>query len=308
MTEGNDKTLEYGWNRKTETKRLLIYLALAFVMAWAVFLAFSLTGHKWDGSYPNLESFIGLGMLMPLLAHVLTRMITREGFTMTGKDSMMLGINLKDKKWFFFLFAMIAPWFYFEIGHALNFLVYPELFDSDGYRQLGISKSLIVFVPVVSILQGTMISFAALGEEGGWRSYMMPKLMRLFGRGKAVLIGGIIWGLWHAPLTCIGHNFGTSYPGFPYLGILLMCISCTCFGIVLTYITVKSGSVWPAAIMHAVNNANPSILALFIDGDKLEEIMNHSILGSAILEIPMVILGIVCYGIWVKEQGNKVTK
>lgn len=305
MTEGNNQTLEYGWNRKTETKRLLIYLALAFSMAWAVFLAFFLTGHKWDGSHPNLESFTGLGMLMPLLAHILTRMITKEGFAMTGKDSMMLGISLKDKKWFFFVFAMIAPWFYFEIGHALNFLVYPEIFNPDGYRQLGTSKSMIVFVPVVSILQGTMISFAALGEEGGWRGYMMPKLMRLFGRGKAVLIGGIIWGLWHAPLTCIGHNYGTSYPGFPYLGILIMCISCTCFGIVLTYITVKSGSVWPAAIMHAVNNANPSILALFIDGDKLEEITNQTILGSAILEIPVVILGIVCYGIWVKEQGNK---
>lgn len=291
-----------GLNQKAEMKRLLIYLALAFALAWIVFFAFILTGHRWDGSNPNLESFTALGMLAPFLAHILTRMITKEGFAMTGEDSMMMGISLKNKKWFFFLFAMIVPWIYFEIGHAFNFLIYPESFDAEGYMQFEISKSMIVFIPIVSILQGTMISFAAFGEEGGWRGYMMPKLMKLMGTKKAVFTGGIIWGLWHAPLTCVGHNFGTDYPGFPYLGIVIMCISCICLGIVLTYITVKSGSVWPAAIMHAVNNANPSILAVFTNEEKANAIMADSILGFAILEIPVVILGIICFVLLCRDK------
>lgn len=290
------------WNKKLEIKRLVIYLALAFAMAWAVFFAFILTGHKWDGSNPNLESFTALGMLTPLLAHILTRMITKEGFAMTGRDSMMLGISLKDKKWFFYLFAMIVPWIYFEFGHALNFLFCPEIFDPEGYKQFEISKNMIIFLPLVSILQGTLISFAALGEEGGWRGYMMPKLIRLMGTKKAVVAGGIIWGLWHAPLTCVGHNFGTDYPGFPYLGILIMCINCTFLGIVLTYITVKSGSVWPAAIMHAVNNANPGILAVFTDLEKANEIMINPILGYVLLDIPLLILGIICFVLLSKEK------
>lgn len=292
-------------NQKTETKRLLIYLALSFTMAWAVFFAFILTGHRWDGSDPNLESFVGLGMLTPLLAHILTRMITREGFAMTGMDSMMMGISFKNKKWLFFLFAIFVPWIYFEIGHALILLIYPGLLDPDGFRQLGISKSRVVFIPIISILQGTMISFVALGEEGGWRGYMMPKLIKLMGTKKAVLAGGIIWGLWHAPLTCVGHNFGTDYPGFPWLGILIMCISCTFLGIALTYITVKSGSIWPAAIMHAVNNANPSILAVFTNVEKADEIMSNSILGFVILDIPMVILGIICFVLLCKDRGQR---
>lgn len=295
-------------NQKAETKRLLIYLALSFTMAWAIFFAFILTGHRWDGSDPNLESFVGLGMLTPLLAHILTRMITREGFAMTGMDSMMMGISFKNKKWLFFLFAIFVPWVYFEIGHALTLLIYPGLFDPDGLRQLGISKSRVVFIPIISILQGTMISFAALGEEGGWRGYMMPKLIKLMGTKKAVLAGGIIWGLWHAPLTCVGHNFGTDYPGFPWLGILIMCISCTFLGIALTYITVKSGSIWPAAIMHAVNNANPSILAVFTNVEKADEIMPNSILGFVILDIPMVILGIICFVLLCKDEGKGKVK
>lgn len=309
MRTGNEKTLEYQtttkdkeWNRKTELKRLALYLVLAFALAWIIFFAFILTGHQWDGSNPNLESFAGLGMLAPLLAHVLTRMITKEGFAMTGKDSMMMGISFKDKKWIYFLFAMIVPWIYFEIGHGLDFLFYPEIFDPEGYRQFNIPKILIVFIPIVSILQGMIISFAAFGEEAGWRGYMMPKLMNLMGTKKAVLIGGIIWGLWHAPLTCVGHNYGTDYPGFPYTGILIMCVSCTSLGIALTYITVKSGSVWPAAIMHAVNNTNPSILAMFTDVEKANEIIENSILGFIILDFPTLILGIICFVLLCKEK------
>ncbi len=309
MKTENEKTLEYQtntedkeWSRKTETKRLVLYLVLAFALTWIIFFAFILTGHQWDGSHPNLESFAGLGMLAPLLAHVLTRMITKEGFAMTGKDSMMLGISFKNKKWIYFLFAMIVPWIYFELGHALKFLFYPEMFDPEGYKQLGISKNMVIFVPIISILQGMIVSFAAFGEEGGWRGYMMPKLMKLMGTKKAVLIGGIIWGLWHAPLTCVGHNFGTDYPGFPYVGILIMCINCTTLGIALTYITVKSGSVWPAAIMHAVNNANPSIFGIFTNFEKADEIMGSSILMYLFLEIPMLILGIICFVLLCKEK------
>lgn len=46
-----------------------------------------------------------------------------------------------------------------------------------------------------------------------------------------------------------------------------MCIMCTLMGIILTFVTEKSGSVWPAAIMHAVNNSGPSILAGYINPD-----------------------------------------
>ena len=291
-----------GSDQKMELKRLLIYLVLSFAMAWVVFFAFILTGHQWDGSNPYLESFVGLGMLAPFLAHVLTRLITKEGFAMTGKDSMMMGVSFKNKKWTYFLFAMIIPWIYFEIGHALNFLIYPEIFDPEGYKQYEIPKNMLIFIPIVSILQGTIVSFAAFGEEGGWRGYMMPKLMNLMGTKKAVLIGGIIWGLWHVPLTCVGHNFGTDYPGFPYVGILIMCIFCTTLGIALTYVTVKSGSIWPAAIMHAVNNANPSILAMFTDVEKANEIMANQILGFVFLDIPLLILGIICFVLLCKEK------
>ena len=295
-------------NKKLETKRLFLYLALSFGLTWIIFLAFILTGHKWDGSNPRLESFTALGMLMPFLAHVLTRWVTKEGFAMTGKDSMMLGISLKNKKWVYYVFAMLIPWVYFEIWHALALLVSPQMFDPQYYKVIGIEKNLVWLMPLNGIVTGSVISFAALGEEGGWRGYMMPKLMKLLGTKKAVFAGGIIWGLWHAPLTCVGHNFGTEYPGFPYLGILVMCIDCTLMGIMLTYITEKTGSIWPAAIMHAVNNANPSILALFTNTEKGTGILQNPFFGYFLYFIPTTVIAGICFVLLCKEREHQKTE
>lgn len=252
-------------DRKLEIKRLIIYLLFAFGIAWCIFIAFSLTDYKWDGSNQRLESLVGLGMLAPLIAHVLTRLITKEGFAMTGKGSMLFGISFKNKKWKYFIFAMFVPWVYFEVTNIIALVLVPEAFDTGILGEMGLSNEIAFVYPLIIISSCTIASFAALGEEGGWRGYMMPKLMKLMSVPKAVIVGGIIWGVWHAPLTCIGHNFGTDYPGFPYVGILVMCIFCTLMGMLLTYITIKSSSIWPAAIMHAVNNGNPTILRFFLN-------------------------------------------
>lgn len=288
-------------DKKTERNRLLLYLIFSFGLAWAAMLAFILTGHKWDVASEKLESFVGLAMLAPAAANLLTRWLTKEGFSMTGKGSLLLGIDLKQKKWICYGFAMIMPWILFELGYALMLVCYPQLFDKAAPTQLAVGKDLLPFLPILTIVQTSLLSFAALGEELGWRAYLMPKLIVVCGRKKALLLGGVIWGLWHAPLTCIGHNFGTEYPGFPYLGILLMCIECTMMGTILTWLTIRAGSVWPAAIMHAVNNGTPSILACFVSADRMQEIFQGALLQYVFLLIPLAILAGICLLLWKKE-------
>ena len=214
-------------NKKLELKRLLIYLAFSFGLAYAWFFITNMKFETWQEMSSAKESFIALGMLAPLLAHILTRLVTKEGFKLYGKDSMMFGISFKEKKWIFFVLAILLPWVYIELGNVLTILFFRELYDPEYYLKLEIDKRILYIYPLAAIISGVFSSFAAFGEEAGWRGYMMPKLLKLFGaegegkgafRGKilAVIIGGIIWGLWHAPLTCTGHNFGTDYPGFSF--------------------------------------------------------------------------------------------
>ena len=275
-----------------EKKRLLIYLGLAFGMAWLVFFVFILTGHTWSGSTPELMSLLSLGMLAPTAAHIITRKITGEGFRLSGKDSMMLGIDLKGKKWLFFLVAVILPVIYATLGDFIIWLSCPEAFGITDVRPF-----VAITYPLLAVVSGVVLSFAALGEELGWRGYMMPKLIELIGMPKAIITGGIIWGLWHAPLTCVGHNYGMDYPGFPYVGIILMCLMCMALGTVLTYVTIKTGSIWPAAFMHAINNSSPSVMVVFMNHDVKIPIWIH-----ALSNIPLILLAILCFSLMMKKK------
>ena len=273
-------------------KRLLIYLGFSFGMAWLIFFVFIFTGHTWTGSSPEMLSLVSLGMLAPAIAHVITRKVTNEGFRLTGEKSMMLGIDLKGKKWIFFLLAMFLPVVYSTLGDVIVWLFCPEAFG-----EAEVSSFVVIIYPLIMVVSGVVLSFAAFGEEFGWRGYMMPKLIELVGMPKALIIGGIIWGLWHAPLTCVGHNFGMDYPGFPYVGIIVMCLFCTVLGTILMYVTVKTNSVWPAAFMHAVNNSMPSAMVVFMNQDVKIPIWIH-----ALSNIPLILLAILCFSLMMKKK------
>lgn len=116
-----------------------------------------------------------------------------------------------------------------------------------------------VFLVVASIQTVLVVPFVglviALGEEYGWRGYLQGELVKM-GRVKGILLVGIIWGVWHAPVIAMGHN----YPGYPVLGPILMVAYTVFLAYVLGYAVLKTGSVWLAAYLHALNNGVASLL------------------------------------------------
>ena len=148
------------------------------------------------------------------------------------------------------------------------------------------------------------LAWYTFGEEFGWRAYLYPKLEKLTGTPWACLLGGVIWGIWHAPLTVAGHNFGTEYWGFPWVGVVLMTIFCIADGAFLMWITKKTGSVYPAAIWHSVNNnggtAMTNLLINGIDESQLNQIQHY-----LIFILPNLISGIIFFIILI--TGSKKT-
>jgi membrane protease YdiL (CAAX protease family) len=91
----------------------------------------------------------------------------------------------------------------------------------------------------------------AVGEEIGWRGFLVPRLMQLgLRQWPASVICGVVWGLWHAPLILQGHN----YPDHPYLGVALMTAFTTLLGLIFGWLQQSSGSVWAPTVAHGALN------------------------------------------------------
>src|SRR5699024_2093731 len=112
----------------------------------------------------------------------------------------------------------------------------------------------------------TINAIFAFGEEIGWRGFLLREF-QVLGFWKASLLIGFIWGLWHAPLTIFaGHN----YPSTPIFGILMMTLSSMLMSPILSFITIKSRSVFPAAFFHGVINGSASLGIMIVAGGNPE--------------------------------------
>jgi len=100
-------------------------------------------------------------------------------------------------------------------------------------------------------------SFAALGEEIGWRGLLVPELARSMSFTRAALVSGAIWALWHAPAILFADYNNAGSPQW----FSLLCFAAMVIGIsfVFAWLRLRSGSVWPAVLLHASHN-------LFIQG------------------------------------------
>jgi membrane protease YdiL (CAAX protease family) len=99
----------------------------------------------------------------------------------------------------------------------------------------------------------------ALGEELGWRGFLLPRLLPV-GQVRAILMSSVIWGVWHAPVILQGHN----YPSQPVLGVFLMVAFCVLSGTILSWLYLWTRSPWAPALGHATINATGGLSLLFV--------------------------------------------
>lgn len=270
--------------KNLDTRRISIFLGFAFGLAWLTSLVIYLTGGLTESPVIFEDAGVTLALLLmavpimsaPALAHLLTRIITREGWQHTRLRPRI------SRNWHYWVIAWFGPGLLTIAGMAIFFLIFPRFYDPEltTLRDM-IAKSAPPSVDLegmniwalvgAQILQAMLISpvlnsLATFGEEFGWRAYLQRKLMPL-GPRKAMLAMGAIWGIWHWPVIFMGYNYGFDYPGAPFLAPLAMVWFCFTVGTYLGWLTIKSDSVWPAVIGHAALNGIASLGVLFVQGE-----------------------------------------
>ena len=285
-------------NKKLEAKRLVLFLLLAFGIAWIpeIILNKTLGYENWfQGAYAILALPV---IYAPMLANIITRKVTKEGW-----DHTLLHLNLKGHVRYYAL-AVLIPFAQGLLTYITMTLVYGHWDFGEMTGRISISDYIGNCLMMFAI--GPLFAWNTIGEEFGWRAYMNQKMEPLLGTTGTIIAGGILWGVWHAPLTIEGHNFGKDYWGYPWLGIVTMSVWCIAMGVFLMWLTKKSGSVFPAAIMHACNNMGVGRLNTFFisglgDPAKIEMAMKQ----QYICQIPYYVLAAAVAVILVLEHKRK---
>lgn len=102
----------------------------------------------------------------------------------------------------------------------------------------------------------------AMGEEIGWRCYLLPAMLSYYHPIIAFNISGIVWGLYHVPVMILLSYGSESKVQHPIRTIIVQCLSCWISAFVYGWIAMQCRySMIPPTMAHFIwNQVNPILL------------------------------------------------
>jgi len=209
-------------------KRIIVFLAFAFVIPWVSW--FILYFFEIDDSFkkPLIYSgyFASIGGIIAIL-------MKKDGFNELIKRTFRIKLPLK---WVIISFSI--PFIYIGlaiyIGNSLN----------GDINHIEIKNILTLFSPTALAL----LIAGPIGEEFGWRGFLLPELLNKYSLIYAAIILGLIWGVWHLPLylTTTFSSFDTA---------LLFISQTVATTIIMSLIFIKTnGSILISILYHWLIN------------------------------------------------------
>lgn len=195
--------------------------------------------------------YIGSLMISPALAAFITLKIKKRPIT-------SLPWSLKELK--YLKLSYITPILYVSIAYVLIWLFgFGDLINikiiTQWSNELGIAESnqtLIIIVMIFLLLTVGVIKNlgSTLGEEIGWRGFLIFELRKVMSFKSLAIVSGIIWAIWHFPIINLMYGSGENL----LLHMSAFTIMIIGISVILAYYTFKSNSLWPAAIYHSIHN------------------------------------------------------
>ncbi|MGL1894261.1 MAG: CPBP family intramembrane metalloprotease [Spirochaetaceae bacterium] len=230
-------------------KPLFLFLILTTIFSTlCYFFAFS--------SETNLTGGFFLLQFSPGVSAILTKLFFQKN---------LKGLGWKWGKLKYQLISWSLPFIICLISFGLVWIMGFGAFGNESFileAQTGLAKTfnlniespvlIMIILIVVNSTIGLLIGFAAIGEEIGWRGFLVVELNKHFNFTKTSLISGILWGLYHVPLLIIIVVPKLNVSIWPLL--LFTLTSSIGLSCIMAWLRIKSGSVWTAVIFHAALN------------------------------------------------------
>ena len=122
---------------------------------------------------------------------------------------------------------------------------------SFGLRGMPAWGSLALYLVLTSTVGMLSNLTWALGEEVGWRGFLVPELAKQMSYTKLSLLSGIIWAAWHSPILLFAdYNAGTNR----WYALACFTVMVVSMSFAMAWLRLKSGSLWSAALLHGSHN------------------------------------------------------
>ena len=237
------------------------FVAIAFGLPWLIQIP------VWAGEGLADPLFVPL-TLVTMFTPALAAAIVTPWLVQPADPARFLGltpVHPRGRFVRFMLLALLAP----PVLCALAAL----LGAAGGLVTLGTSPAQLAALATLPLFC-LLVGVAAFGEELGWRGFLMSAL-RPLGTVVSLLVNGVVWGLWHAPVILLGYNYAQPNA----LGLALMVGFTVLVGVLLGWLRMRSESVWTCSLAHGSINASAGVVLVAITTGA--QVVDASLLGWA---------------------------
>ena len=229
----------------TAHKKILVYLVLTFAFSSIFYYRMITAGAIGGYTFPL--------MWCPGVAAILTQLLFQHN--LRG----MWSVISKAK---YLLVGYGLPLLYCLVVYGIVWLTGLGRVDlAEFMRQAAPRVDLPIQSPALYLLGYVLIMTTvalaigcvqALGEEIGWRGFLVPELYKEHSFTQTGLISGVIWMLWHSPLILFADYNNAGAPR--WFGLLCFVVMVVMFSFTFAWLRLKAASLWPAVLLHASHN------------------------------------------------------
>jgi membrane protease YdiL (CAAX protease family) len=229
------------------TRRILIFLAITFLFS-SVFYFLIISTKLSGGSGLYVRALMWCPALAALLTCCLVRKPVIELGWKWGKTKYQIWSYLIPIA--YALIAYVGTWVS-RFGEFYNHEFVKKVAASFGWNQLSPGTVIVLYVLLAGTYGMISSSASALGEEIGWRGFLVPELAKVTSFSGTALISGLIWSVWHYPVLIFGgYNAGTPV----WYALICFTVMVISISFVFAWMRLKSGSLWTGVFLHASHN------------------------------------------------------
>lgn len=259
-------------NKKSH--EILIYIFLTYLVTWTLCgLGYFL--YTVDNNYNLFGIIVSISGFVPSIMGII---LTAYFYKDVGITDLFKRINIHKSHGIYCIIGMIIVAVYvvstFFLTQSMGF---NETFKVNFFNILS------WFIMVFTIGGG-------IGEEFGWRGFLLDKVLKRQNIAFSGIFVGIVWSLWHLPLFFIP---GSSQYGCP---IAIHIMNAIIISMIITFVFKKTkGCITFSIMLHATSNALfTSLASSYSSTSKYYQFLNENQIKLVIIMIAIIVfIGVV---------------